>query len=661
MHRGRYRSCMMVATLHLTVQLLVIVTHLALVQAQAQECGFGITTCNECLTMGCSWAGSCGPECPSENLPCVLPEMASSTSTIEQLCAAFELSSMDRDACNFASDSCGTCVQTALVSDPSRQCQWFVGIYSTYVYCAPSCIGFFGSCDDQERDTCDPPTSQECSDASACSYCMRLGCAWADEGCSKECPADSECVSSELNSTFPIQQRCDAFFSRDTDACNSANDSCDECVETTLVSDPNDQCQWFVGCDGTCPYCAPFCDRFLGSCDEQKRNNTCDPPTYQECDAVSTCTDCLRLGCEWSGSCNLDCPTETPCARPEFASSTRPIRQVCDVFELNSKDRSACNFASDSCDMCVQTALVSDPNRRCQWFVGIYSTYVYCAPSCIGFFGSCDDQKRDTCDPPTIQECSAVSACSYCMRLGCAWADGGCSKECPADSECVSSELDSTLTIRDQCTAFRFRDHNRGACNSANDSCDECVGTAIVSYSRDRCQWFVGCDGTCPYCAPFCNGLFLGSSCDDQERNTCYPPTDQECSAVSSCTDCVRLGCEWGGGGCSLMCPTDSDCVFPEIASSTRPIQQVCDVFELNSKDRSACNFASDSCDMCVQTALVSDQGARCKWFVGCAGDCSYCAPFCNGFLGSCDYQEGNTCDEGGEKGGKKKGKKGQE
>ena len=379
----------------------------------------------------------------------------------------------------------------------------------------------------------------------------------------------------------------------------------------------------------------------------------------QDCSSdIAPCSECLTMGCSWFyKGCVPYCPLDVDCISPEL-ENTLTLQQQCAAFELRERDREACNFCRDTCDECVQTPLVSDPNDRCKWFVGCAGTCPYCAPFCIGILGSCGDSERNTCDPPTDQECSAVSNCDDCVRLGCEWWEEGCSLMCPADTDCVFQGIASSTnnTIQELCGAFELRERDSEACNYGNDSCNECVQTPLVSDPNDRCKWFVGCAGTYRYCAPFRND-FAGS-CGDQEQNACTPPMAQECNALLTCTECLATGCSWAKG-CSPDCPSDVDCAFPELETSTRTVQQdQCDAYELRERDREACYSGNDSCDKCVETPLVSDQGARCKWFVGYAGECPYCAPLCNDFAASCDDQEGNTCDKGGEKGGKKKGKK---
>ena len=124
--------------------------------------------------------------------------------------------------------------------------------------------------------------------------------------------------------------------------------------------------------------------------------------------------------------------------------------------------------------------------------------------------------------------------------------------------------------------------------------------------------------------------------------------TDQQCSSLNDCSDCVSAACSWTAGECfdDCMQVADAACYsFKYFEGETAG--EICKVEEDSIKDSSACGALS-SCNDCVETTLPSDGSKMCMWF-----EEGYCMSGCG--MDGCGVTECSAdTEEGGVSGSNK-------
>jgi uncharacterized protein YodC (DUF2158 family) len=429
--------------------------------------------------------------------------------------------------------------------------------------------------------------STECS-GSTCEACLANGCGWvpALDKCLASCSfiADAPCYGAETFVNTSDAEICAivAQDQADTQICSKAVD-CSNCTGT-ILSDGNSTCQWYEITES----CGTGGCNLLGC-----GSTVCSTST--QCEANSTCGECLEHGCAWAlGGCLESCDGIADAAC--YSNATFPNLNETEICEIAFTEYEIASFCSalTNCSTCVATTK-PDRSGACEW----YALSGYCGSGSCNV-GGCGSQICDQNDGSI--NCGNSTNCGDCLGTGCAWIAGSCLESCYiiADAACYSPEMFPGNTSAEICKIASDDQADSVLCD-VQTGCGTCT-SSVLSDGSSTCLWYIiGGDGFCCGGGSPCGLLGLGSS-------TC------DCENATACDDCLVSGCGWIAGSCLESCDliADTACFSSEYFPGNTSAE-ICEIASRDQADSSLCAAQTD-CGTCTSSVL-SDGSTTCQWF----------------------------------------------
>jgi len=311
-------------------------------------------------------------------------------------------------------------------------------------------------------------------------------------------------------------------------------------------------------------------------------------------------------------------------------------------------DENLCDGQTD-CASCT-TTVKSDGQSYCKW----HNDFGFCGTGKCGLV----DCGSDTCQEDGSIDCYGLSSCEECLANDCARAFRSCVPTCSLFQDVPCYERDSfgeNTSVADMCLSIMVEELDRNICDAPTD-CASCTDT-LKSNGIHRCEWYAeyGFCGTGE-----CGFVGCGSdTCEEEENENDLSQADApiDCSALSSCEECLENDCARAFRSCVPSCDSFQDvpCYNKNSFEEDDTVDEMCSSIMVEERDENICDVQTD-CTSCTDT-LKSNGMHNCKWYedygfcgtgacglAGCGSDTCRGNPLNPDFCPTNEPKEGDPC-----------------